>query len=130
MNEIYTHISNLILKYAELHDGESIVRLMIRVYMDGNKKDREPISSEERESTLSSIIQDRLSEIDPITARVISNRKRSYPRDIKGLKPRRTKLKQFIVADTETLMENNQHKVYAAGLLLVRPGQQINPIMI
>lgn len=85
-------------------------------------------SDEERESTLSSIIQAGMSEIEPITAREIRNRKRSYPSYILELKPSRTELKPFIVADTETILIDNEHKPYAAGLLLVRPGEQINDL--
>ncbi len=35
-----------------------------------------------------------------------------------------------MVADTETILIDNVHKPYAAGLLMVRPGEQINDIMI
>ena len=130
MSEVYAHISRDIMKYAEIYDGDYIVRLMIRVYMDGKKMDRPALSSEERDSTLSSIIQAGLSEIEQITAREIRNRKRCYPSHITELKPSRTELKPFIVADTETILIDNVHKPYAAGLLMVRPGEQINDIMI
>ena len=130
MSEVYAHISRCIMKYAEIYDGDYIVRLMIRVYMDGKKMDRPALSSEERDSTLSSIIQAGLSEIEPITAREILNRKRSHPTHITALKPCRTELKPFMVADTETILIDNVHKPYAAGIMMVRPGEQINDIMI
>ncbi|KAF3433475.1 hypothetical protein FNV43_RR24577 [Rhamnella rubrinervis] len=47
-----------------------------------------------------------------------------------SLKPRRTELKPFIVADTETILIDNVHKLYAAGLMMVCPGEEINEIMI
>ena len=31
-----------------------------------------------------------------------------------------------MVADTETILINNVHKPYAAGLMMVRPGEEIN----
>jgi hypothetical protein len=132
MSEVYAHISREINKYVEIYDGDCIVRLMIRVYMvsESEKKDRPAPSSEERESDLSSIIQAGLSEIEPITARKIRNRTRSYPTHITALKPCRTELRPFMVADTETIMINNVHKPYAAGLLMVRPGEQINDLMM
>lgn len=68
-----------------------------------------------------------LSEIEPIIAREIRNRKRSYPSFIKALKPSRTELQPYLVADTETILIDNQHKPYAAGLSLVRPGEEIDP---
>lgn len=84
----------------------------------------------EREGSLSSIIQDGLSEIEPITAREIRHRKRSHPTHITALKPCCTELKPFIVSDIETILIDNVHTPYAAGLLMVRPGKQINDIMI
>lgn len=130
MSEVYAHISRSIQKYAEIYDGVSIVRLMIRVYMEGKKMDRPALSSEEIYSRLSSIIQAGLSEIEPITAREIRHRNRSYPTHITALKPCCTELKPFIVADTETLLIDNVHKPYAAGLLMVRPGEPLNEILI
>lgn len=79
MREVYAHIYRYINKYEEIYDGDYIVQLMIRVYMDGKKKDRPVLSEEERDSLLSSIIQGGLSEIEPITAREIRYRKRSHP---------------------------------------------------
>ncbi len=46
MSEVYAHISRYIMKYEEIYDGDYIVRLMIRVYMDGKKMDRPALSSE------------------------------------------------------------------------------------
>lgn len=129
-SEVIAHIARCIMKYREIYDGDCLVRLMIRVYMDCKKMDRPALSSEERDSSLSSIIQAGLSEIEPITAREIRNRKRSHPTHITALKPCRTELKPFLVADTETLLIDNVHKPYAAGLLMVRPGEQISDIMI
>ncbi|KAK8491913.1 hypothetical protein V6N13_072336 [Hibiscus sabdariffa] len=94
--------------------------------------DRKALSFEERESTLSSIISAGLSEIEPITAREIRYRKGSYATHITALKPSRTKVKPFIVADIETLRcgDDEVHKPYAAGLMLVRPGERINDLPI
>jgi hypothetical protein len=35
-----------------------------------------------------------------------------------------------MVADTETILIDNIHKPYAAGVMMVRPGEQINHIKI
>ena len=129
-SEVYAHISRNIMQKSEIYDGESIVRLTIRVYMDSKNMDRPALSSEERDSTLSSIIQAGFSEIEPKTAREIRNRKRSHPTHITALKACGTKPKPFMVADTETLLVDNVHKPYAAGLLMVRPSEQISHSMI
>nr|UYK51798.1 hypothetical protein [Paphiopedilum micranthum] len=120
-SEVYANISRYITKYGDIYDGDCVVRVGIRVYMDGKKMDmdRPSLSSEERDSSLSEIIE---AEIDPIR-----NRKR---RHITALKTCRTELKPFMVADTETILIDNVHKTYAAGVLMVRPGEQISEIMI
>lgn len=130
MSEVFAHISKLIIKYAEIYDGDYVIRLMIRVYIDGKKKEMPPPSAEERHGLLSSIIQAGFSEIEPITAREIRNRKSSHQSHITALKPCRTELKPFIVADTETILIDDVHKPYAAGLMMVRPGEDLNEIMI
>ena len=131
MSDVYSQISRYINKYSEIYEGDYIVRLMIRVYTEGKKKDVPSLSEEERESTLSSIIQGGLREIDPISAREIRHsKKRIKPSYITELKSYRTELKAFIVADTETILIDNVHKPYAAGLLLVRPGEEINDMYI
>jgi len=133
-SDVYAHIYRSIMKYAELYDGDYIVRLLIRVYMDSKKKeeDRPALSEEERYNTLYSIIEGGLSEIEePITARKIKNGKHSsYPTHITALKPRSTELKAFIVADIETIYVDNIHTPYAAGLMMVCPGDKINKIII
>lgn len=128
--EVFAHIYRYIQRYAEIYDGEYVLRVMIRVYMDGKKKDKPPPSEDERYSSLSEIIEAGLSETEPITAREILNRKRSHTTHITALKPSRTELKPFMVADTETILIDNVHKPYAAGLLMVRPGEEFNEIMI
>jgi len=46
------------------------------------------------------------------------------------LKPYRKDLKGFIVGDLETLLIDNVHKPYAAGLMLVRPGDKLQDSII
>lgn len=130
MSEVYTLIYREILRYREIYEGDSIVRLMIRVYVEGQKKDWAPLSSEERDRTLTSIIQAGLTDIDPIPTRDIHNRKRSYPKRISRLRPSNKELKPFLVADIETLLVNKVHNPYAAGLMMVRPGEPFDSLMI
>lgn len=39
MAEVYAHISRLITKYKEIYDGDHVIKLYIRVYMESKKKD-------------------------------------------------------------------------------------------
>ena len=130
-SEIFSEISERMKTYEEIYDGDYIVGIMIRVYMDGKKMDWTDISEEERESALYSIIQEaKMSDeiLEHKTAREIQHRKRKlrYQTHITALKPSRTKLKAFMVADTETILINNVHMPYAIGLLMVHPGEEIN----
>ncbi|XP_022975380.1 uncharacterized protein LOC111474649 [Cucurbita maxima] len=131
-SDVYAHISQHIQKYAEVYDGDYIVRLMIRVYMDSKKKDCPSPSEEERYNTLSSIIEGKLSEIvEPITARKIKHGTDStYPTHITALESSKSELKSFIVADIETIYIDDIHKPYAAGLMKVCPGDKINNSII
>lgn len=129
-SEVYAHIYQYIQKYADKYEGDYVTRIMIRVYLEGAMKSRSSLSSVERESQLSSIIEDGLHETEPITAREIRNMKRNYPSHITALMPSCKKLQPFIVADTETLMINGVQRPYAAGLMLVRPGEKIPVNMI
>uniref|UniRef100_A0A803NCS8 Uncharacterized protein n=1 Tax=Chenopodium quinoa TaxID=63459 RepID=A0A803NCS8_CHEQI len=82
-----------------------------------------------------------LTDIKPRKAKVLRYRKRNYPTHITALKSGSTRLKPFLVADTETILidvkstpdpetgEEDVTKVhfpYAAGVLLVRPGVVID----
>lgn len=71
--------------------------------MGGQNPCRASLSEEERDSTLSSLIEggDPLSsDCVPLKARKIRKGKRTYPKYIKELKPSSKKLKGFIVGDT------------------------------
>lgn len=132
---VYAQIVKILKHYADIYEGEHILKIMIRVYMDGTKKDWQPLSEEESLRILYSIIDAYYeagteTETEPITAKEIRHSNRSYPTHITALKQSRTELKPFIVADMETIIINQVHTPYAVGLMMVRPGKQINEIMI
>lgn len=131
-SEVYNLIRMSLLGNAEKYSGTSVIRLMIRVYMEGKKSDIESISEEDRYRLLSSILEGGLTEISPIGVRQIGHGKRgTYSSHIKAVKPCvRTSPKAFLVADTETITIDNVHKPYAAGLMMVRPGKEINKMLI
>ena len=138
MGIVYAQISQIIAHYAHIYEGEIILKIMIRVYMDGINKVWQPKSEEESQIILYAFI-DAYSgwcepktdtDTEPITAKVIRHSNRSYPTHITALKQSRTELKPFIVADMETIIINQVHFPYAVGLMMVRPGEQINEIMI
>lgn len=128
-SEVYAHIYQYLAEKAEIYDGAEISSLSIRVYIEckKDKKDRPLLSDEDIVSTLSSLLQAGKMEIEPRTARKIRHLKRSYPTPhITALKQSRTQMKPFLVADTETILIDDVHKPYAAGLLMVRPGEDLS----
>ncbi|KAM0932114.1 putative ribonuclease H-like superfamily [Dioscorea sansibarensis] len=126
MSEVYGHIKQYIKKYAEIYEGDVVVRIMIRVYMEGKKMDRPALSEEARYSLLSSIAEQEFLVKEPVT--------RGGCAALQGIsqhsKHLALNLKAFMVGDIETLLIDDVHKPYAAGLLKVRPGEEIKDIMV
>ncbi|XP_016182637.1 uncharacterized protein LOC107624706 [Arachis ipaensis] len=141
-NEVYTQIQKDFQKNAENYDGVAVIRVFIRVYMDGTKKDRKSLSNDERCILLSSLCSVELGAREP--AREIRNRqKHSYLSYITKMNASSKPLKPFLVGDIETVLMkevhkpfgdsdtvlmNEVHKPYAAGLMLVRPNDAIGQI--
>jgi len=127
-NEVYANIVNLITQYKEIYEGEYIENITIRVYFEEINKNPHIPSEEEVESILASIFlfQSGLSDIEPIKGKKIQHSKKSYPSHITAIKSCRKNLKCFLVGDIETIVIDNVHKPYAAGLMMVRPNEVIN----
>ncbi|KAJ8425848.1 hypothetical protein Cgig2_000480 [Carnegiea gigantea] len=127
-NEVYANIVNLITQYKEIYEGEYIENITIRVYFKEINKNPHIPSEEEVESILASIFlfQSGLSDIEPIKGKKIQHSKKSYPSHITATKSCRKNLKCFLVGDIETIVIDNVHKPYAAGLMMVRPNEVIN----
>lgn len=134
---VYSQLYKLLLKCSENYEGDEIVRVTIRVYMEEDKKlERPTLSEEERHNLLRSVLlevsnktEEGLTESNAITARKL--RQSRHPKSIPALKECNTNLRPFIVSDLETLLdEKNYHKPYAAGLLMVYPGKDIKDMQI
>lgn len=131
-NSVYDTIVNLITSYNEIYDGVNIESLTIRVYLEEIKKNPHIPSEEEVTIELDSLLflyQTGLCNIEPPTpnkGKKIEHSKKSYPRHITAIKSRRKKMKSFLVGDIETLLIDNVHMPYAAGLMMVRPNKVLN----
>ncbi|KVH88385.1 hypothetical protein Ccrd_023953 [Cynara cardunculus var. scolymus] len=113
------------------YEVATIVRVMIRVFMENEKKTVMPsLSDDDRYNLLYSTLKAGLNNSEAITAREISHSKRKHTRHITAIKECQTNLHSFIVSDIETLPENNIHIPYSAGLLIVRPGKDLKDDMI
>ncbi|XP_027177654.1 uncharacterized protein LOC113776793 [Coffea eugenioides] len=128
-SNIYDQVYRLLFKYIERYDGDCILGITIIIFMLGGVKDKIPLLSEDaREKSLLECLQPVSGQIDlnnPISDLKIQHKKLNYPSHITGIKSsqrKRTRLKSFLVADTETILIDNVHKPYAAGVMMVIPG--------
>lgn len=141
VNDIYRYIQNQVLKRAEKYEETEVLVLSvgIRIFIESNPCEKlVPLCIEERVNIISRILDSpenfsiENGDISLPPLRRIRNKKRQYPIYIKSLKPTRTKAREFIVADIETLLyksENDEDETqypYSAGFLVVRPGEQPN----
>ncbi|KAK9741132.1 hypothetical protein RND81_03G084000 [Saponaria officinalis] len=129
-SNIYDKVSRILEKYSEKYDGDCVLGITILIYMLVGIKDKIPplLSEDAREKSLLECLHPVSVQIDPIRALKIQHKKRNYPSHITAIKSssrKRTRLKSFLVADTETILIDNVHKPYAAGVMMVIPGLDI-----
>nr|YP_010352581.1 hypothetical protein MFQ53_mgp44 [Bidens parviflora]UIR98934.1 hypothetical protein [Bidens parviflora] len=130
-NEIYARVKEAFLKNAELYNGSCLVQVIIRAYMDQEEKqDRPELKVSDRYQELLSFYQTELGEIEAITARKIQHSKRKHKEYITALFKTSDERKPFMVSDLETILIDNKHRPYAAGLMLVRPGKDVKESLI
>lgn len=116
---------------ADKYEGCDVKEIGIRVYFLNKKKakeDRVLVTTNEIIRTLSSILESELTPIpiNPPKPRKIRNKKPNYPEPyIPALKESSTAMRPFLVADFETILRDDIHMVYAAGLLMVKPGEEL-----
>lgn len=129
----YNTILKFIKEKAEIYDNALLKGIFLRVYLGGSKLEtRLPPSSDEIHSKIWDIIKDSIG--NPIKKDTIGEPqevkaigKSRYPNHIPVLKPRSESKgrRSFIVADTETVLVNDVHVPYAAGFLVVKPGDDV-----
>ncbi|XP_060200352.1 DNA polymerase-like [Lycium barbarum] len=132
ISTVYGDIVSTLNEFAKKYEESSIVRLTLRVYTVENKVVGAAPSGEGVEKLLEEVIRMDFpqNESKPIRADEIRHGKRSYaPPYMTAVKKgkRDGERKAFVVADLETLItgEENTHKPYAAGLMLVLPKEPV-----
>lgn len=123
---VYAMIDQLVRKKAEDYDDAELTSIFIRIYLSEMKfSATQFLSDDEIASMLWECINSKVG-VEPREARTIGPRKHRYPKHLTALKPKKRKRQTFIVADTETVILNNVHVPYAAGFLVVRPGDDLS----
>ena len=126
--EILGHIYSRILYKGESYVGELVPRVGIRFYTEAGKKiEILSVSPDDRTKQLEEALHNQVEvgSLPTITAKKIRNRKKTYKSSITPVKCNSKELNPFLVADTETLLLENVHKPYAAGVMMVHPGDNI-----
>jgi len=126
---VYDHLFKLVMRIAELYPSGLITGVVIRVYVRGMKEKDVTLTCDEIDSILWSVLNSdskgSLPEVISM-ARKPGARKPGYSDHITAIPlPRSLKREPFIVADTETVMINDIQVPYAAGFMLVAPGQDV-----
>lgn len=135
-NQIYDQVYSLISQYIEKYDCECIVRITLRIYILGcvNKEKISLLSKDDRESFLLECLKPVSDEMEPIIPKKLQHKsqKRHYCKYITAIKSSKKKIRlnSFLVADTETILIDNVHKVYAAGVMRVIPGHDLKKTKI
>lgn len=127
MGEILGQIYSRILYKGESYEDKIVTKVGIRLYTQGKKSEILSLSPDERTKQLEEALHNQVEvgSLPAITTKKIRNRKKAYNSSITPIKSNSKELKPFLVADTETLLLENVHKPYAAGLMIVYPGDKI-----
>lgn len=141
---IFHYLNECFIRNAEAYIGSSIIDLMIRVYTEQKLDIRPSVSNDDRYLLLRSIMSEGARSSEPIpesSIRKIQHKKRNYSSGyITALKRENLGRKPFIVADLETVLimkkdekdgkEKVLHIPYAGGVMLVRPGHDVQEGLI
>ncbi|KAL6491853.1 hypothetical protein OROGR_034003 [Orobanche gracilis] len=131
-SDIFSYITDDLLKYIELYEGSVVTRITIHVYSSDKSVDKtgsNSLSINERKELLNELFHnsDSSTSIKRPTALKIRNRNKTYAEKyITSLKSNATKPEPFLVADTETIMLNKVHTPYAAGVMMVHPSYKLD----
>lgn len=123
--DVFTKIMMVVMQAAEDYEKEVLSGIFLRIYYTSGIPNKgliiseDEINSQLRELMTFGEVGGEPEAVKPMV------RKRHYPNYVTALPARRKDMKPFIVADTETVLLNDIHVPYAAGFLIVYPGDDI-----
>ena len=130
--KIYEMIEQLVKLYGEQYQDAVIKGIFIRMYYE--KKDSPQLidfPNDISSDILTHIYQVMESEMESCElpdVKSLQYKESRIPTKIKAIKGKGTKCSSFIVADIETILVNSVHVPYAAGYLVVNPGDDLTSI--
>lgn len=122
--DVYAKILQLCIQIAERYENDPILGVFIRVYHAGMQENKLPLSNDEINTQIWQLMNSGIGGGEPQEVKAMG-RKRGYPNHIPALKPTSKERLPFIVADMETVFINDVHVPYAAGFLVVNPGEDV-----
>lgn len=123
--DVYANIFQLLIQKAEDYDKAVLSGVFIRVYLAGMQEKELPLSSDEMDALIWQLMNAGIGGGGSPQEVKAMGRKSRYPDHIPALKPKSKERRPFIVADTETLIMKDVHVPYAAGFLVVMPGEDV-----
>lgn len=125
---VYAMIEKYVRSQAEDYEKHVISGVFIRVYLAGRLEMALPLSlsSDSIGSQIWDFMEPCIGGGEPLEVKAMGKKKRRYPDHITALKPHSKEMRPFIVADLETVLNNeNMNVPYAAGFLVVKPGEDV-----
>jgi hypothetical protein len=132
--DVLNSIMQVVMQAAEDYEKEVLSGIFLRIYYTkglqkdifypmGIPKDETIISEEESNFLLSELITSGVVGGEPQAVKPMG--RKHYPDYVTALPARCKDMNPFIVADTETVIVDDIHVPYAAGYLIVYPGEDI-----
>ncbi|KAL2941235.1 DNA polymerase [Bienertia sinuspersici] len=130
-SHVYARILRAVTTISERYDTCMVTGVTLRVFVEGRVENRSSLSLEERVKCILECQKktSQLKDIEPISARDVKHRNRSYPIHTEKQYKR---TETILVADTETPggFLGRVHSPFAAGVMIVRPGVPLRTVIL
>lgn len=130
---VYDHIENRVRYYADLYHDSSLRAIFLNIYYEPTPECKAYIPPPSAEDVLKLIVNVMESKREGVNTTEIDVKSLSsvmsrIPKKINKITKSQSKLDSFVVADIETILVNNIHTPYAAGFLVVNPGDDLSSL--
>lgn len=130
--KIYEMIEQLVKLYAEQYQDAVIKGVFIRIYYEQNDSlkliDFPNEISSDIITHIHHVMESEIGSCELPDVKSLKYKKSRIPNKINAIKGKGTECRSFIVADIETILVNSVHVPYAAGYLVVNPGDDLTSI--
>lgn len=133
LRAVYEKIEEMVRAEAEKYKDSAIKGVKIRFYFDKNSnksyEESKKLSDDDIKLVMKKVWDNCVEVGDLPDPKSLASKKCRIPKYITALKNKKDReLRPFIVADIETLLMGDVHVPYAAGYLVVKPGDDLSSI--